>query len=143
MSPLPANQATKTTTAKPETLSFASIFNPPERGWIAAKLPELATSGFPLSPTFIMRQPSPALESAPSTSSAPILPFGFHYQTPKTGKNQPVIDLSRGYYDPHTQTYTVPMRAGGDTIDVIWATRFWTGLDGVGIWDVVTDVSTD
>ena len=119
----------------------SSIFLPPAHGWLPSKLPELATNGFPFTPTFIVRSTVQPPSSLPSVSAT--LPFGFLFRVHKESQNQPVIDFTHGYYDPHTQVYTVPMRCGGDTQGGQFQTGFWTGLDNLRTWDEVTDYETD
>ena len=93
--------------------SSLSLLSPPDRGWQPMRLPELASNGFPFSPTFIL--PKVVQAATPTAPAAePALPFGFHYWQRNAIRNRPVIDLSKGYYDPHTQTYTIPLQAGGD-----------------------------
>lgn len=76
-------------------------------GWKPYKLPELASNGLPFSPTFIL--PTGASSLASQTPPTDIsLPFGFHYRRPHAISNRPIIDLTRGYYDPSTQVYTIP-----------------------------------
>jgi hypothetical protein len=92
----------------------SSPFAPYEHGWLPVRLAELASNGFPFSPTFLL----PRLQSEATERVAalqPALPFGFHYCRPTAVLNRPVIDLTRGEYDPHTQTYTIALCAGGDT----------------------------
>lgn len=77
------------------------------------------------------------------------LPFGFHYWQRHAICNRPVIDLTRGHYDPHTQTYTIPLQAGGDTDGGVIPTGYWTekcGGDGEKPskeWDSTDDRVTD
>ena len=139
-------------TAATETLtcsaSSRSLFSPPDRGWQPVKLPELASNGFPFSPTFIL--PQNAKKTTPNSPTAePILPFGFHYWQRTAILNRPVIDLTRGYYDPQSQTYTIPLCAGGDTDGGSIDTGYYTeicGGDGKAPskeWDVTSDRVTD
>ncbi|MBV9690661.1 MAG: hypothetical protein JO202_13245 [Ktedonobacteraceae bacterium] len=86
----------------------------PIDGWQPYKLPELATNGFPFAPTFIVRKNAPELEME-SVQTRTLLPFGFHFRRRPRVTDRPVIDLTKGYYDPQTQRYTIPLRAGGDT----------------------------
>lgn len=136
----------------PETVrgerQTASPFVPYEYGWQPVRLAELASHGFPFSPTFL--QPRPQGESVPSMAAEQTArPFGFHYCRPTAVLNRPVIDLSKGEYDPHTQTYTVALCAGGDTDGGTIDTGHYTeicGGDGVGPakeWDISPDRVTD
>lgn len=118
---------------------------PPSRGWQPYKLPELATVGFPFSPSFIVRpcmnQPSVKLEESE-------LPFGFRFRTHKEASERPTIDLTKGYYDPYTQLYTVSQRDGGDTAGPTFKTGYWTEKDGSESgggreWDEVDDQESD
>ncbi len=128
--------------------SSPSLFSPPDRGWQPVRLPELASNGFPFSPTFIV--PKPAKGTAQSCSTGePLLPFGFHYRTPTAIFNRPVIDLTKGHYDPHTQTYTIPLCAGGDTDGGTIDTGHYTEICGGNgeapskEWDITSDRVTD
>jgi len=115
-------------------------------GWQSYKLPELATVGFPFAPTFIVRanvgQSSIALEDAE-------FPFGFRFRIRKEASSRPTIDLTKGYYDQHTQLYTIPLRDGGDTAGPTFLTGQWTAKgDGndeetAYEWDLVDDQETD
>lgn len=128
--------------------SSPSLFSPPDRGWQPVKLPELASNGLPFSPTFILPQ------NAKSTGSSvpiaePTLPFGFHYWQRTAILNRPVIDLTKGHYDPQSQIYTIPLCAGGDTDGGNIDTGYYTevcGGDGKAPskeWDVTSDRVTD
>jgi hypothetical protein len=124
----------------------ASSFFPPDRGWQPVRLPELASNGFPFSPTFILPK-NASTTSLADPSTQPVLPFGFHYWQPGAVRNRPVIDLTKGHYDPHTQTYTIPLQAGGDTDGGVIPTGEWTDrVDGKNPgkeWDVSEDKVTD
>ena len=127
---------------------FPSLFSPPDCGWQPVRLPELASNGLPFSPTFILpRSPQSANPTVPLVD--PVLPFGFHYWRPNAVRNRPVIDLTKGWYDPQSQTYTVPLRAGGDTDGGTIDTGYYTekcGGDGQAPskeWDVTDDKVTD
>ncbi len=128
--------------------SSSSIFSPPDRGWQPVRLPELATNGLPFSPTFILPKSGSSVGvTVPTAGNA--LPFGFHYWQRHAISNRPVIDLTKGYYDPHTQTYTIPLQAGGDTDGGVIPTGYWTekcGGDGEKPskeWDTNDDKVTD
>ena len=58
-----------------------------------------------------------------------------------------VIDLTRGYYDPYTQVYTIPLQAGGDTDGGTISTGYWTekgdGTTPTKEWDITDDRVTD
>ena len=138
---LSSDQLPSSITPVPGAVSPLSIFQPPAHGWLPSKLPELATNGFPFSPTFIVR--STGEHRSSSTSASAVYPFGFHFKTDKTSHNQQVIDLTRGYYDPHTQVYTVPLRAGGETQGEAYITGYWSNLDGKKKWDLMNDYTTD
>lgn len=75
------------------------------------------------------------------------LPFGFHYRRQHAISNRPVIDLTRGYYDPYTQVYTIPLQAGGDTDGGTISTGYWTekgdGTTPTKEWDITDDRVTD
>jgi hypothetical protein len=121
-------------------------FSPPEHGWIPTKLPELATNGFPFAPTFIIREAS---QKRPTLAPPPgALPFGFHFRVQRDSHNQPVVDLTRGYYDPQTQVYTIPLCAGGgETQGGTYLSGEWTskgdGAKPEQTWDTTTDYETD
>jgi len=123
----------------------SSIFSPFEQGWKPARLPELATNGFPFAPPFIVR--APVCSAPPDASKSSPLPFGFHFRVRKTSATHPVIDLTHGFYDPVTQRYTVPLRAGGDTEGEEFETGYWTdhgdGKDPNKSWDTMTDRESD
>ncbi|MBV9021343.1 MAG: hypothetical protein JOZ71_11565 [Ktedonobacteraceae bacterium] len=125
-----------------------SLFSPPDRGWQLVRLPELASNGFPFSPTFILPKSTKSVNSTVPTAEQ-ILPFGFHYWQRHKILNRPAIDLTKGYYDPHSQTYTIPLRAGGDTDGGTIDTGYWTekcGGDGEKPskeWDITEDSVTD
>lgn len=128
-----------------ESGSSSPIFSPPDHGWQPVRLPELASNGFPFSPTFLLpKHPTSANLTAPT-----IFPFGFQYRQQHLLKNRPVIDLTKGYYDPQTQTYTIPLQAGGDTDGGTMDTGHYTekcGGDGEKLskeWDVTEDHVTD
>lgn len=128
--------------------SSPSLLSPPDHGWQPARLPELASNGFPFSPTFIL--PRPTASSHPGNSiDKPVLPFGFHYCQSTATLNRPVIDVTRGFYDPRSQTYTIPLCAGGDTDGGTIDTGHYTevcGGDGQAPskeWDTTSDRVTD
>lgn len=126
--------------------SSSSIFSPPDCGWQPVRLPELATNGLPFSPTFILPKSASSVGvTVPTTGNA--LPFGFHYWQRGAVRNRPVIDLTKGHYDPHTQTYTIPLQAGGDTDGGVIPTGEWTdrsdGKNPGKEWDVNDDRVTD
>lgn len=115
-------------------------------GWKPYKLPELASNGLPFSPTFILPNGGGSIDShIPLTEIS--LPFGFHYQRQHAISNRPVIDLTRGYYDPYTQVYTIPLQAGGDTDGGTISTGYWTekgdGTTPTKEWDITDDRVTD
>lgn len=128
--------------------SYSSVFSPQDHGWQPVRLPELASNGFPFSPTFILPKDICDTTSAVSAAES-TLPFGFHYWKQHAISNRPVIDLTKGYYDPHTQTYTIPLQAGGDTDGGSLDTGNWTekcGGDGQAPskeWDITEDRVTD
>ena len=88
----------------PETPSSDPFTN-----WKPYKLPELASSGLPFSPTFILPHGGNTL-GATAIHMGSARPFGFHYWRQHAIGNRPVIDLTKGYYDPYTQVYTIPCR---------------------------------
>ncbi len=106
------------------------ISSVPVEGWKPYKLPELASNGLPFSPTFILPTGASSLAS----------------QTPPIS-NRPIIDLTRGYYDPYTQVYTIPLQAGGDTDGGTISTGNWTekgdGAAPTKEWDITDDRVTD
>lgn len=120
--------------------------SPLEHGWIPTKLPELVTNGFPFAPTFIIREAS---QKRPSLTPAPgALPFGFHFRVQRDSYCQPVVDLTRGYYDPQTQIYIIPLCAsGGETQGGSYLSGEWTskgdGAKPEQTWDTTTDYETD
>jgi hypothetical protein len=115
-------------------------------GWKPSRLPELASNGLPFSPTFILpgsgNIPDPRASKAGNAR-----PFGFHFWRQHTIGNRPVIDMSKGYYDPHTQVYTIPLQAGGDTDGGTIPTGSWTekgdGTEPTKEWDITDDRVTD
>jgi hypothetical protein len=123
----------------------SSVFSVLEHGWEPARLPELATNGFPFAPPFIVR--APAGTPPPDACASTVLPFGFHFRIHKTSPTHPVIDLTRGFYDPQTQLYTVPLRAGGDTEGDEFETGYWTdqgdGKNPNKSWDTMSDRESD
>src|SRR5579883_972982 len=128
--------------------SSSLFLSPPDRGWQPIRLPELASHGFPFSPTFLLPKMHSVVTPEVSLAESP-LPFGFHYRRPTAVLNRPVIDLTKGYYDPHTQTYTIPLCAGGDTDGGTVDTGHYTevcGGDGAAPskkWDTSPDRVTD
>lgn len=136
--------------AAPECVSCSvvtsSVFSPVEHGWKPIRLPELASNGFPFSPTFILPKNANTTAS-PDPMTPPVFPFGFHYWQQGAVRNRPVIDLTKGHYDPHTQTYTIPLLAGGDTDGGVIPTGDWTdrtdGKNPGKEWDVSDDKVTD
>lgn len=142
-----ASQPSVKTEQVKRSASFSSSFAPLDYGWQPSRLPELASNGFPLSPTFILPQ---ALGADPHPAKGKqAVPFGFHYRTKTSIVNRPVIDLTKGYYDPHTQTYTIPLCSGGDTDGGTIDTGHYTevcGGDGKAPskeWDTSPDRVTD
>lgn len=123
----------------------SSVFSPVEHGWKPVTLPELATNGFPFAPPFIVKTQtcSPSCDTGATTR----MPFGFHFRTHKASPTHPVIDLTRGFYDPQTQLYTVPLRAGGDTEGDEFETGYWTdqgdGNNPNKSWDIMPDRESD
>lgn len=123
----------------------SSIFSVLERGWKPARLPELATNGFPFAPPFIMRAPA---GTPPQESNTPTtLPFGFHFRLRKISSTHPVIDLTHGFYDPHTQLYTASLREGEETEGDEFDTGYWTdqgdGKNPNKSWDIMSDRESD
>lgn len=127
------------------TTSSPSLFAPFAHGWRPSKLPELATHGFPFAPPFLVRSTLPAALAIEPAED--LLPFGFFFRVRKERATQPVIDLTRGFYDPQTQLYTVPLRAGGDTEGDEFETGYWTdhgdGKNPNRNWDIMTDRESD
>ena len=76
--------------------------------WKPSRLPELASNGLPFSPTFILPSSGKSLD-ATATYAGSARPFGFHYWRQHAIGNRPVIDVTRGYYDPYTQVFTLPL----------------------------------
>jgi len=64
--------------------------------WKPSRLPELASNGFPFSPTFILPGNENKLDAATSCAGS-AAPFGFHYWRQNAINNRPVIDLSKGF----------------------------------------------
>ena len=125
------------------TIETSSV---PVEGWKPYKLPELASNGLPFSPTFILPNGGGSIDShIPPTEIS--LPFGFHYRRQHAISNRPVIGLTRGYYDPYTQVYTIPLQAGGDTDGGTISTGYWTekgdGTTPTKEWDITDDRVTD
>ncbi|MBV9691526.1 MAG: hypothetical protein JO202_17645 [Ktedonobacteraceae bacterium] len=118
----------------------------PIDGWEPYRLPELASNGLPFSPTFILPKSANSLGATP-TSTGSAQPFGFHYRQQHAIRNRPVIDLTKGYYDPYTQVYTIPLQAGGDTDGGVIPTGYWTdttdGNTQMKEWDTMDDQVTD
>jgi hypothetical protein len=118
----------------------------PVNGWQPDRLPELATNGFPLSPSFILRDNGSKVEHQPMQTDA-AQPFGFHFRQWRDMAGGPVIDLTKGYYDPQTQTYVLPFRADGETEGGEYLSGEWTeNTDGekpIKVWDTMKDRDTD
>jgi hypothetical protein len=118
----------------------------PVHGWRSEKLPELATNGFPLSPSFIVRDSGCTVEHQPVQTDA-AQPFGFHFRQWRDTTGRPVIDLTKGYYDPHTQTYILPLRINGETEGGEYLSGEWTetadGDKPIRVWDTMKDRDTD
>jgi hypothetical protein len=118
----------------------------PVTDWKPYRLPELASNGLPFSPTFILPRGDNSLD-ATATHTESARPFGFHYWRRHALSNRPVIDLTRGYYDPYTQVYTIPLQAGGDTDGGTIPTGSWTekgdGTTPTKEWDITDDRVTD
>jgi hypothetical protein len=118
----------------------------PMEGWQPCKLPELATNGFPFAPAFIVGKKTSEPERE-SMQTGTLLPFGFHFRRQPNTTDRPVFDLTKGYYDPQTQRYIIPLRAEeetGGTFD----TGYWTTKDdseegGKREWDTATDYDID
>jgi len=114
--------------------------------WKPSRLPELASNGLPFSPTFILPDTGNKLDTT-ATYAGITWPFGFHYWRKHAISNRPVIDLSKGYYDPYTQVYTIPLQAGGDTDGGTIPTGSWTekgdGTTPTKEWDITDDRVTD
>ena len=125
----------------PETPSSDPFTN-----WKPYKLPELASNGLPFSPSFILPPGGNSL-GAPATHTGSARPFGFHYWRQQAIGNRPVIDLTKGYYDPYTQVLTLPLQAGGDTDGGTIPTGSWTekgdGTTPTKEWDITDDRVTD
>jgi len=106
----------------------SSPFVPSEHGWQPVQLAELASHGFPFSPAFL--QPRPPSEPGQSVAAEKAA--------------RPL-----GEYDPHTQTCTTALCAGGDTGGGTIDTGHYTAIcggDGVGSakeWDTSPDRVTD
>src|SRR5215467_4326566 len=117
----------------------------PMADWKPSRLPELASNGLPFSPTFILPSSGKSLD-ATATYAGSARPFGFHYWRHVIG-NRPVIDVTRGYYDPYTQIFTLPLHAGGDTDGGTIPTGSWTekgdGTKPTKEWDITDDRVTD
>ena len=114
--------------------------------WKPSRLPELASNGLPFSPTFILPESGNKLDAMVSNAEN-ARPFGFHFWRQHAIGNRPVIDLSRGYYDPYTQVFTIPLQAGGDTDGGTIPTGSWTekgdGAEPTKEWDITDDRVTD
>jgi hypothetical protein len=114
--------------------------------WKPSRLPELASNGFPFSPTFVLPSSAKNLD-ATATNPGNAKPFGFHYWRQHAISNRPVIDVTRGYYDPYTQVFAVPLQAGGDTDGGTIPTGSWTekgdGTTPTKEWDITDDRVTD
>lgn len=58
-----------------------------------------------------------------------------------------MIDVTRGYYDPYTQVFTIPLQAGSDTDGGTIPTGSWTekgdGTTPTKEWDITDDRVTD
>ena len=115
-------------------------------GWMPSRLPELASNGLPFAPTFILPGRGNKLDSAESCPGGAV-PFGFHYWRQNAIGNRPVIDLSKGNFDPYTQVFTIPLQAGGDTDGGTIPTGSWTekgdGTTPTKEWDITDDRVTD
>src|SRR5260370_4386320 len=126
---------------KPETPLSVPIAN-----WKPSRLPELASNGLPFSPTFILPSSGKSLD-ATATYAGCARPFGFHYWRQHAIGNRPVIDVTKGHYDPYTQVYTIPLQAGGDTDRRTIPTRSWTekgdSTASTKEWDITDDRVTD
>ena len=124
-----------------ETQSLELLSN-----WKPSRLPELASNGLPFSPTFILPESGNKLDAAASNAGN-ARPFGFHFWRQHTIGNRPVIDVTKGYYDPHTQVFTIPLQAGGDTDGGTIPTGSWTekgdGTTPTKEWDITDDRVTD
>ena len=114
--------------------------------WKPSRLPELASNGLPFSPTFILPRGGKNLDAA-ATYPGSARPFGFHYWRRHVIGNRPVIDVTKGYYDPYTQIFTIPLQAGGDTDGGTIPTGSWTekgdGTTPTKEWDITDDRVTD
>ena len=118
----------------------------PFTDWKPSRLPELASNGLPFSPTFILPRGGKNLDAS-ATYPGSARPFGFHYWRQHAISNRPVIDVSKGYYDPYTQIFTIPLQAGGDTDGGTIPTGSWTekgdGTTPTKEWDITDDWVTD
>src|SRR5690349_7781034 len=74
-----------------------------------SRLPELASNGLPFSPTFILPESGNKLDATASCAGS-ARPFGFHFWRQHAIGNRPVIDVTRGFYDPYTQVFTIPLQ---------------------------------
>ena len=114
--------------------------------WKPSRLPELASNGLPFSPTFILPESGNKLEATVFCTISAV-PFGFHYCRQHAIGNRPVIDVTKGYYDPYTQVFTIPLQAGGDTDGGTIPTGSWTekgdGTTPTKEWDITDDHVTD
>ncbi len=114
--------------------------------WKPSRLPELASNGLPFSPTFILPSSGKILYATANYSGS-ARPFGFHYWRQHAIGNRPVIDLTKGYYDPYTQVFIIPLQAGGDTDGGTIPTGSWTekgdGTTPTKEWDITDDRVTD
>ncbi len=114
--------------------------------WKPSQLPELSSNGLPFSPTFILPSSDNKLDARASRADN-ARPFGFHFWRQHTIGNRPVIDVSKGHYDPYTQVFTIPLQAGGDTDGGTIPTGSWTekgdGTTPTKEWDITDDRVTD
>jgi hypothetical protein len=108
--------------------------------------PPLASNGLPFSPTFILPGSENKLD-ATARCGGSARPFGFHFWRQHAINNRPVIDVTKGYYDPYTQVFTIPLQAGGDTDGGTIPTGSWTekgdGTTPTKEWDITDDKVTD
>jgi len=112
----------------------------PADEWMPYRLPELATNGFPFSPPFIVKKVDRHQEKTPDSKD---VPFGFVFRKGKDDLERRYIDLSKGYYDPQTQTYNTSFDIPGETEGGTFDSSQWTYDDSKREWDKLEDTETD